>query len=236
MGGDVGELFQFRIRPGQLLRAPREVSFRPLALGDVDNGTQDPYAALGLDGIETDLHRELGAVLVQAVKVAADAHGTCVRIGEEAGAIGGVLAPKALRDQDLHGLSLQLFAAVAEDLLRLSVEQHDPALRVDHDHRVRSPFHGEAELLLGSLAIGNLGLQGRIGLRQGFGSFLNAEFQFHVGQMRCVVGAAQLFVRRVQLLVRPPQGFLGALTRADVAKDAGEVVGLAHLPASQSEL
>ena len=86
---------------------------------------------------EADLDRELAAVLAQAVKLKAHAHGAHVRIaGEIAGAMAGMFGAEAWWNKDLDFLSGEFERGIAEELLALGVGEHNTALLIDHKHRV----------------------------------------------------------------------------------------------------
>ncbi len=157
VGGDdaEGQTVEDRLAQGVHLRRLQQLRGVE-ALGDVDHRGQHEVAVSRLQGIEPDLDRHFRAVLPQAVEIAAGAHGARVRMGEEAVAVVRVTPTKALWNQDLDRLAQQLLAGVAEQLLDLRVDQHDPAVAVDHQHGVGCGFHHQAQALLRALALGDV--------------------------------------------------------------------------------
>ena len=86
---------------------------------------------LGLERRQADLDRELAAVAAQAVELQPRAHRARARIGEVAAAVPAVGAAVALGHEHLDGLADQLGAGVAEELLGLRVDEHDPPVAAD---------------------------------------------------------------------------------------------------------
>ena len=58
--------------------------------------------------------------------------------------VGRVCAAESLGHQDFDRLPEEIFASVAEQLLRLTVDEHDAPVVADDDHRIRSCLHKRA--------------------------------------------------------------------------------------------
>src|SRR5579883_481931 len=116
------------------------LSLQPLALGDVTHDADHEPFAVQRHRAKADLHRELGPVLPPAPQVQAGAHRPRARHLLVVVPVVLVTRPKSLRQQHLDGLAKQLVALVAEELLRLAVDEHDAAAAVDDDNAVRRRF------------------------------------------------------------------------------------------------
>lgn len=108
-----------------------------LALADVPDGRGDEGALRGLQRAEADLHGELAAVLAQPVQVQVRAHGANAAVVDVAVPVGGVVPVETLRDQHLHLTAEEFLSSVAEQGLRLGVDQLDGAAVVHDDDGVR---------------------------------------------------------------------------------------------------
>src|SRR6266850_622299 len=128
---------------------PLEFLLRFLALADVADRARHEPAFLGLEGAQADFDRELRAVLAPAVELKAHAHRSDTRIGKEAVPMSRMPLPIAFRQQHLDFLTEKLLARIAKQLLRLRVDQNDPAVPIDDDHRVGRRI----EQLLGPLLL-----------------------------------------------------------------------------------
>ena len=100
-----------------------EAGFRPFSGGDVDDRRQYENPFRRLDRIQPDLDRDLHAVLANAVKVAARAHGPGLRMREEVTAEAGVTRADLLRHEHFDGLPEQLLSCVSEQPLDLAIEE-----------------------------------------------------------------------------------------------------------------
>ena len=118
-----------------LLQGPAALILGALAVRDVADRAGDEHTALRLQGAEADLDGELGPVLALAVQLHPRAHAAHPRVGEEVVPVPGVLRAEAYEHLDFA--AEHLVALVAEDLLRLLVDQLDAAVSVHNDHRVR---------------------------------------------------------------------------------------------------
>src|SRR5439155_214032 len=96
------------------LRRPYSERPAPMGLGRVADRGGDQHSLFGLQRAETDLDRELAAVLPEAVKSEALSHGPQAGLGEEAGAMAGVLPAEAGGNEDLDRLADDLVAAISE--------------------------------------------------------------------------------------------------------------------------
>jgi hypothetical protein len=116
------------VRPGLQHRAEAALAlgkgaFPWPALGHVDDRREDLSAVGRLDRGETDLDRELGAVLAPA------------------GEVQGMSPADPLGEEKLDRLAEDLGRLVPEDPLDLWVGVHDPALSIDRDHGIRRGLH-----------------------------------------------------------------------------------------------
>ena len=107
---------------------------------------QDPL--VGVDGGQRDLGGKLAAVLAPGCQLHAGAHRPGRRVGQVVVASLRVDVPHRFRDEELHGLSLELVTAVAEQSLRLGVDQGDTAVAVDRHDGVRGRVEEATEPLL----------------------------------------------------------------------------------------
>ena len=114
-----------------LLRAP--------PLRDVAHRRDRDPPALGLDGGERDLRRELASVAAPGEEGEARDHRPCAGSGGIGHAMPGMRG-EALGHQLLDGPPHQILARIAEEDLGLSVDQDDPAIRIDPQNRIGSKF------------------------------------------------------------------------------------------------
>src|SRR6266853_626707 len=75
------------------------------ALGDIDNGTEDPRPTFCADGIQPDLHGKLRAVFSKPVEIPACAHRPGTRVAHELRPVCRMLASILGRYQDIHSPS-----------------------------------------------------------------------------------------------------------------------------------
>ena len=101
-----------------------------IALGD-----EDPL--LRLDRAQGYFDGKFRPVLSQAVQLHAGSHRTDSGIAAVAGAMPGMGLPETGRDEDFDPLSHQGLPRVPEEALGLGVDEHDPPLHIDDDHRIR---------------------------------------------------------------------------------------------------
>src|SRR5207244_4484336 len=73
----------------------------------------------------------------------------------------GVGAAESIGDEHLDPLADELIARIAEELLRLCVDEQDAAILVDDDHRIRRRFEETSELLLRLLSIADVSNRAR---------------------------------------------------------------------------
>jgi hypothetical protein len=127
---------------------PFRLFLQPASLADVPHRRHNQYPGFALEGTEADLDRELRPVLATSEEGKADAHGSDVGIGHERSPVlvGG---PEPLRDQQLHRLADQFLSLVTKETNGLGVDQHDPALLVNDDHRIGSRLQEVLEEALG---------------------------------------------------------------------------------------
>ena len=110
---------------------------RALRLGDVADGRGEQRVAIGLDRAQADLHRKLLAVVAHARQLVAGAHRAHARRGHVAAAVLGMRLAHLFGQQGFDLQSAQLALAIAEQAVGLGIGQHDLAVEVDYDHRVR---------------------------------------------------------------------------------------------------
>ena len=104
--------------------------FDALAVRNVaDRGTNE--RTLGRrNRTEADFDRELGLVFAEAVEFEARSHGPHLRVAHESGAVAAVPPAQSFRHQSLDRLAQQFFAAIAEEFLRLRVDEDDAPLLI----------------------------------------------------------------------------------------------------------
>ncbi len=118
---------------GQLRGALR----RQPSLGHVPDRGEDQDPLLGVEGGQGDLGGESGAVVAAAGRFHPRSHQAGLRVGDVPPSVAGVDVADRVRDEHVHRQADQFVAAVAEQPLGPSVDQHDPAVGVDAHHRVR---------------------------------------------------------------------------------------------------
>lgn len=114
-----------------------------LSGGDVDDRGERAEPFRCLDRVEADLHWDLSPVLVLTEQVASGTHPPCRRCSEVVADERDVLLPHGDRYQQIDRLSQELVSRIAEHLLRTAVDEDDPAVLVDHQHRVGGRLDGE---------------------------------------------------------------------------------------------
>ena len=135
--------------------------FELFALGDIANGARHQRAAVGFQRAEADLDRELCSVFSQPEQFEPDAHPSRPRVTEEPGAVPGMRPAKALGNEELDPFPDEFVSCVAEEPLRLGVDQDDAPVLVDDDHGVRSGLQQVLESFLRLLAITDVTDRGR---------------------------------------------------------------------------
>src|SRR5581483_12375145 len=105
-----------------------ELLIGPLAIGDVTDGGRDEKTVGRLEGAEGDLGGELAAVAAAGEQLEAGAHRTDLGGGGVRLTSRGVRVPDGLGEKDLDRLADEFVAVVAEQALRLAVDQTDPAV------------------------------------------------------------------------------------------------------------
>lgn len=75
-------------------------------------------------------------------------------------AVLGMFVTQTRRHQQFEFFSQQLFAAVAEQLFHLRVDQNNSAFAIDHHDRVGCRFQQSPELGLGTFALGDVAAGG----------------------------------------------------------------------------
>lgn len=116
----------------------------------VDDRRQHGQALTGRDRRQSDLHRNLGAVLPQAEEVSPRPHGAHARIRQEILPLRGMRGAEALGDQHLDRFTEQLLARVSERRFDLPIDEDDASLGVGHqntrgsgvDRRAQMKFEG----------------------------------------------------------------------------------------------
>jgi hypothetical protein len=122
------------------------VRFEGLALDDADRcALPGSFGVEGFGGffldegvdLRGDLGREGGAVTAAARQFQARAHQPGLGVSRVPGTQDGMPGLDSVRDQDLHRLPGQFLTRVPEQPLRLGIHQHDQAIGVHADRRVR---------------------------------------------------------------------------------------------------
>ncbi len=111
-----------------------------LPLGDVPNDGADADAFFRLHRTQADLHRKARAVLALGVQIQAAAHGPGRGMRRIRGPVTLMPRAKVGWDQELHALSQQLGAAIAEHFFGDFVQQDDSSAGVDFQNRVGRGF------------------------------------------------------------------------------------------------
>jgi hypothetical protein len=105
-----------------------------------------------------ELHREDGAVLAQALDLAADADDPPLAGGTVAGEIAVVALPVRGRHQHTDVAADDFLGTVAEQPHRRRAERADQAALIDGDDRLRHGLQSRAQPLLGLLALGDVAI------------------------------------------------------------------------------
>ena len=125
-----------------------DACFGGLSVADVTNRRREKEPVGRLQRTETDLHRKLGTVLTQTMQLQPSTHRANLPIRRIAIAMTGMLSTKPARHQHLHRTPQQLITPVAEQRLRLRIDQGDqPSIIHDH-HGVRSRLQQPPKPLL----------------------------------------------------------------------------------------
>jgi hypothetical protein len=124
----------------EALLALPEGGFGLLAGGDVVNEGDLHASALDGHAAQAYFDGQYGAVFTPAYKVPAHAHRAYLPGSDERRALPDMRGAVFLGDQDLHGLPNQFRTAVAEDLLRLGVDELDAPLPVHYYNAFGSGF------------------------------------------------------------------------------------------------
>jgi hypothetical protein len=117
-----------------------KLAFQPLAVADVVDEGNRKQALGGLDVAEADLDRKLGSVFPAASKVHPDAHRPHPRPCEVLFAVASMSPPLGLGKQNLDPRAEQFLAAITEHFLGLGIGEHDAAVPVDAQNRLRRRF------------------------------------------------------------------------------------------------
>ncbi len=116
-----------------------------LAIGYVADGSGRERNAVAFEGAQADLDGKLLPVLAASKERQPNSHGARAGKREKSLAISDVPFPIPLGHQELDALSEQFLAAIAEELFRLAVDQHDRPVAVNHHQGVRSQLHQAAK-------------------------------------------------------------------------------------------
>ena len=141
------ELLQVCVGTGQGVGVALQLLLGPFLLGDIADRGGDQHSLFRVQWAEADLHGKLGAILSPPVQLQLRPHWSCPRLCGKALPMAGVRLAKALRHQQVHRLTQQLLAPIAEQLLGLGVDHYDLAAVVDDHHRVRGRLQQPAEHL-----------------------------------------------------------------------------------------
>lgn len=166
IGHRVEALFAFPKRPCTVLDALFEIPgeclqlghqaiplfLRACSLGRVHDRRKHEAAFSGLDWIQTNLDGHLGAVLPHPEQFATRTHGAHARMIVEFFPQLGA-SPKTRGHQLVDRLADQLAPLVTEHLFYLPIHKHDSASGIRHDHTGGRCLDGEAELIIGPVAL-----------------------------------------------------------------------------------
>ena len=134
-----------------------QLQLEALALGDVpDGGDRELRLSSGLRLIST---WNSVPSLRSPHSSSSGAHRAHPRLAEEASPVLGMARAVTLGDQHVDVLADELFACVAEELLRLAVRKQDLAAVVEQHHRVGGGLHQSAELAV-YLGVGRVARNG----------------------------------------------------------------------------
>ena len=124
-----------------------------LAFGNVGNGTEHEPALLKGDRRQADLHRNLHAVLAQAIEIPAHTHGAGLWRFQKIMAELHVFLTHARRQQLFQGRTDQLAVVVTEQTFDAGVGEGDAAFDIDYQPADRRRFEDGAEVLCGLLRV-----------------------------------------------------------------------------------
>src|SRR5262245_22600661 len=119
-----------------------------LALADIDEHAESHRPVPGTQRIETDLRRELAAILAQSKQVPTQRRAAAVGTSIDLLAKPDIFRAQALGHEHIDRSADQLVTAIAEDLLGLGIDDRDLSRGVDHDDAARAGIDGEPEYLL----------------------------------------------------------------------------------------
>ncbi len=197
--------------------------------GQITHETGEEALAVGMRLADGELHREDGAVLAQALDLAADADDPPLAGGTVAGEIAVVALPVGGRHQHAHVAADDLLGTVAEQPHRRRAERADQAALIDGDDRLRHGLQSRAQPFLSLLALGDvaIGLEHQepaVGLAKNFLTALHHHPSTVPGevdqlaypvtlpcQRRLEQGCALRMARPEQLVAHLPQRFLGPM-------------------------
>ena len=123
----------------------RSEDFGCLSLGNIDYRREHHRSFICVDRVQTDLDRELAAVLLATVEIAPRAHRSRQRISEKCRAKSGMLATETLGHEHFDRSPQEFGPRVTEYLLGLGIYQSDQTFAVDHHHGVRGRLDNELE-------------------------------------------------------------------------------------------
>ena len=123
-------------RIGRRFEQGAEFLLRLPAAGDVADRAHDERVLVRVDRVQADLDGKLAAVLAPPIELGPRAHFPHARMREIARAITDMLLAVPLRQQALDRRAPQLFATVAEHVLRACVGDDDAAAAIDHHDAV----------------------------------------------------------------------------------------------------
>ncbi len=115
----------------------RQMTIGGFAHGDVADRRRHQDALGAFERAEHELDRKLAAVLAPPDQFQPRADLLHQRLGVAAGVVGDEPLGEAFRNDDVDFLSQELVVDEAELPLRLDIHQHDVAVRIHHDHRIR---------------------------------------------------------------------------------------------------
>ncbi len=131
-------------------------SLQPLTFADVTNRARYQRPSFGPQRSDGYFRRELGSVLASPAQIQVSSNPALVRIRCVARSLICMTSTRVPGHQHLDALPEQLDALVAEELLGLSIDEHDRALLVDYDHRVGCGLQEALDAIQRVLAIRNV--------------------------------------------------------------------------------
>jgi hypothetical protein len=131
----VCELNQLSVQ-AEALRQTRPLAFGPPLLAHIAHRSHHQQRLAQPYGAQTDVHRELAAILAPPEEFELRAHRARGRCHNIAFPVGGVKGAQALGEQYLQGLPKQDLEAIAKEGSRLGIGQYEGPGLVDHDQRV----------------------------------------------------------------------------------------------------